>query len=153
LGFDIHPPHPLDQLLGGTGTPSPRLGTVGGQQCPAGNEVATMHRIWGIVVGLVGWLALAGAARAGIYNPRAKILPRPQSLEQVRLILSELRGIYLPAPPGARPNDGSLRDEYERQAARLEAKGLEQWDLDDRLSLSACYIRMKKYDKAVGVLR
>jgi hypothetical protein len=115
-----------------------------------------MRGIGYAVVVVAGWLAVCGSARAGVYNPGAtKLIPWPQNFHQVRFVLSELRGIALPVPPNVSvdPKDPPLREAYARQAARLEEKSPDEWTPDDRISLSACYIRMRKYDRAVGVLR
>jgi tetratricopeptide (TPR) repeat protein len=108
------------------------------------------------VVGVAGWLAVCGGARAGVYNPGAiEPFPWPRSMSEALSQLGEYRAIAVPNQQVKVQREGYTPQWklYERQVKQLEAKSADEWTLDDRISLSACYIRQLKFDKAVGVLR
>src|SRR5262249_40950793 len=76
--------------------------------------------------------------------------PAAQNFGQMRSVLGDLRGIGVEVP--GRPK-GSLRDQYLQRAAELEAKERSgECTVDDRINLSAYYIRLLQYAKAVEVL-
>src|SRR5262249_15695196 len=102
----------------------------------------------GVVATACG-LMVCGTARAGVYNPGAPPLSRPGDLHGIRLLIGELRSIPVNKPRQER----LLRAQYLQQEALLKAKPADTWTLTDRISLSACYIRLLKFDEAIEVLR
>jgi hypothetical protein len=100
-----------------------------------------------MVSALATCLALAGPARAGIYNtiPNEQ-LAGPMSLAQFRQVYGYYMSLFNPQLP-ARPL-------YLEALARLERREKEPGGLspDDRINLSSYYMRLRQPEKAVSVL-
>ncbi|HJT79023.1 MAG TPA: hypothetical protein VJ739_17640, partial [Gemmataceae bacterium] len=96
----------------------------------------------------LGLCLAPGPSQAGLYNPADPVpYPPPQTFQQFRLELSELRSI---------PNDqktSPTRARVLQRVAALEAKeqaaGL---SVEDRVNLAECYVRLLKGEEAVHVL-
>jgi hypothetical protein len=104
----------------------------------------------GLLAVLAVWLGPGGPAWAGVYHTGQQIgLPR---LDKVRYDAGQVRAIRTvrgapPAPPG------SLRWQFERKAAELEAQERAgALSTLDRVDLGACYIRMGRDQDAIRVL-
>jgi tetratricopeptide (TPR) repeat protein len=95
-------------------------------------------------------LGMGGSLRAGVYNTANPLpYPLPGDFRQFRSGLGELRGIASTDPNVT----GGLHKLYRNQLAALEAKARAgQLTVTDRIDLSACNIRLLKYEEAVQAL-
>src|SRR5262249_37838567 len=100
------------------------------------------------------WLSLSGWLRAGLYDPKepvaepgtAKGAVKPLPYRQFRDIVAELRraGVELP--------DNQVRTQYLERRNKLMAQPPDRLTVDERISLSACLIRLRQEEKAVEIL-
>jgi tetratricopeptide (TPR) repeat protein len=90
-------------------------------------------------------LLTAGPVRAGLYHPAEPPVGPTNNPQLFLSLLSDFKGLRQPQNP--------LRKHYLARAAELETKE-SRGDLtvEDRLNLSAYYIRLEQPEKAVGVL-
>jgi len=112
----------------------------------------------GILIGIAVWVGLGACppARAGVYNTHELFyLPPPDG---IRSWVGELRAVALESDPrvrSARPaQPGTLRYDYLKEAELLEVRARDDTlTTVDRVNLSACSIRMRRFDDAIRVLK
>lgn len=100
--------------------------------------------LWAVIVTGLG--AIPSSAFAGVYTTDEPLPAYSPRLEEFLFNLSDYQSVDLPQSP--------RRKYYLDQIALLEVK--ERNDLlgvDDRINLSAYYIRLREYEKAVNVLK
>jgi len=91
---------------------------------------------------------------AGIYlqgEPLA--IPKNASFSQVRLILSELRALGIPADASQQPSEASLRPIYIQLNKELETKlNAGNATSEDKIRLGGCFLRLNQHAKAIACL-
>jgi hypothetical protein len=89
-----------------------------------------------------------------VYHLDDPPLPKNPDLKQVRLLVGELRGCQDAAQQkGREPAKDSLRAKYVRQVRELEDKQkTKDLTVKERVNLSACYVRLGRYQQAVQLL-
>lgn len=112
-------------------------------------------RMGGMV--LACWLGLCLPVRAGVYNTHEPFF-LPSSPADIQRWIFDLREVAIEGDPRLRQERpaiaGSLRDWYRQEARSLEARGREgSLDTIDRVNLSACYLRTRRFDEAIGILK
>jgi hypothetical protein len=151
----------VDQFVGRPANHGRRIATMGRNSDIRGMRNA-MRRIVLTLTMLTAGLAQTGWLQAGVYNldpppkyPSDYIMTnQPQPWWRVKDYILELRSIHdLGIDPKKPPGADSLRANYEKHLAQLEARKQEGvLNIVDRVNMSGCLIRLGRYGKAEQVL-
>jgi tetratricopeptide (TPR) repeat protein len=107
---------------------------------------------WGALV-LVGWLTLASAAPAGVYNSRDPFIQLPLPHNRVGGFKDILGGLRACRITDKQVKQGPAQARYLQQTAELEKKrDREEITPRERIDLSACYLRLGRPLEARRVL-
>src|SRR5215475_6600467 len=101
---------------------------------------------------LVGLMALADPARAGLYYSGETIAELPSQWRGFLLDQRLLRNLAVKPTGSAKPSPG--RTQYEGEAAKLEKLARERkLTADEAADLGAIYVRLGEVARAIEVLR
>ncbi|NBY03231.1 MAG: hypothetical protein EBQ87_14820, partial [Planctomycetes bacterium] len=91
---------------------------------------------------------------AGIYLQGEPLgIPKNASFAQVRLIISELRALGIPADATQQPTEASLRPIYIQLNKELETKFIAgSATLEEKIRLGGCFLRLNQPTKAIACL-